>query len=193
MNRALLFTSLLLLSLAPNSNAHATHVLDEAFGQYLDIAQLEAGKFELVVDDYSYVLYYGYHGSMDAMGELRVEPTLSEVIVNQENQSLEITFSEVPEKTDFWLRFPFEVLVAEKEHYQVFIDGVDTGYDLSKFPNEYAIGMILPQDAQHVEIVGSKVIPEFGTFSILILGIAIFGIVYFVRKSTFDVNSTRIN
>ena len=193
MKRTILIPTLLLLSLVPNSNAHATHVFDEAFGQYLDIAQLEAGKFELVVDDNSYVLYYGYHGSMDAMGELRAEPTLSDVIINQENQSLEITFSEVPEKTDFWLRVPFEVLVAEKEKYQVFIDGVDTGYDLTKFPNEYAIGMILPQDAQHVEIVGSKVIPEFGVYSILILGIAILGIVFFVRKHPFEVNSTRIN
>jgi hypothetical protein len=73
----------------------------EAFAQYLDIAQLEAEKFVLEIDGNSYDIYYGYHGSLDAMGNDFEEPTVSEIILNVERKSLEVSFEAVPEKTDF--------------------------------------------------------------------------------------------
>ena len=88
---------------------------------------------------------------------------------------------------------PFEVISAEKEQFQLFIDGVETQFDLTKFPNDYALGMIIPKNGQHIEIVGTKVIPEFGAISILILGIAVLSIVFLVRKSPFGPSWTRIN
>jgi hypothetical protein len=180
--------------LVPISNIHAEHVLDiEAFAQHLDIAQLEAEKFVLEVDGNSYDIYYGYHGSLDAMGGDFQEPTLSEIILNEARKSLEITLIDVPEKTDFWVRMPFDVLTAEKEQYQVLINGIDTGYDLMKMPDGYVIGMIISEDAKSVEIIGTKVIPEFGAFSIWVLGVTVFGIVYLVRKSPFATNWARLN
>jgi len=188
------FVPLFFLLLIPISNVYAEHVLDiEAFAQYLDISQIESGKFVLEVDGNSYDIYYGYHGSLDAMGSEFHDPTLSEIILNEERKSLEITMSEVPERTDFWVRVPFEVITAEKENYQIIVDGVDTGYDLMKFPNDYVIGLFIEEDTSHIEIVGTKVIPEFGAISILILGVAVFGIVFLVRKSPFGANLTRIN
>jgi len=193
-DKKLWFAPLFLL-LIPVSNVHAEHVFDiEAFAQYLDISQLEAEKFELEVDENSYVLYYGYHGSIDdsALDDFR-EPTVAEVALNQERKSIEFTFEEIPEKTDFWVRIPFEVLTAEKENYQVFVNELDTGYDLMKMPDGYVVGLIISEDTKHVEIIGTNVIPEFGGISIIILGIAIFGIVFLVRNSTFRLGWTRIN
>ena len=180
--------------LVPMSNIYAEHVLDiEAFAQYLDISQLENEKFILEVEGNSYDIYYGYHGSLDAMGSDYQDPTLSEIIVNDERKSLEITMSDVPERTDFWIRTPFEVITAEKENYQVLVDGVDTGYDIMKFPNDYVIGVFIEEDTKHIEIIGTQVIPEFGSLSILILGMAVGSIVYLVRKSPLGVNLTKIN
>ena len=179
-----LFVLIFFLSLFPISNVYAEHLLDvEAFAQYLDISQLESEKFVLEIDGNSYDIYYGYHGSLDAMGSDFQNPTLSEIIVNQERQSLEITMIEVPERTDFWVRTPFEVITAEKENYQVLVDGVDTGYDLMKFPNDYVIGVFIPENTEHIEIVGTTVIPEFGTLTILILSVSLFSIIFMVRKS----------
>lgn len=169
----------------PVTDSYAEHVLSEAFAQYLDISQIESEKFVLEVDENSYDIYYGYHGSLDAMGSDFQEPTLSEIIVNNERNSLEITMSEVPEKTDFWVRTPFEVIFAEKENYQVLVDGVDTGYDLMKFPNDYVIGLFITEETKHIEIIGTKVIPEFGHVTILILIVAMGVIVYLVGKSPF--------
>lgn len=186
---------LFLLLIIPISDVYAEHVLDiEAFAQYLDISQLESEKFVLEMDENSYVIYYGYHGSLDdSMEDDFMEPTVTEVALNQEGKSIEFTFQEVPKKTDFWVRIPFEVLTAEKEKYQVFVNGLDTGYDLMKMPDGYVIGLIISEDTNHVEIIGTNVIPEFGAISILILGVAVLGIVFLVRKSPFGAYWTRIN
>lgn len=179
----------------PISNAHAEHVLDiEAFGQFLDISQLEAEKFVLEVDDNSFDIYFGYHGSMDdSMSDHFNAPVVSKVNLNTDRKSLEFDFQDVPEKTDFWVRIPFEVLTAEKEKYQVLINEVDTGYDLMKMPDGYVVGMIISEDTKNVEIIGTNVIPEFGAYSILVLGFSILGIVYIIRKSPFGTSWPRIN
>jgi len=180
--------------LIPISNVYAEHVFDmNAFGQYPDVVELSSEKFVLEIDGNSYDLYYGYHGSMDSMNINEPKPTLSSMSINPERLSLEITFDEVPLNSVFWVRMPFELISAEKEQFQLFIDGVETRFDLTQYPNNYALGMIIPKDGQHVEIVGTQVIPEFGAISILILGVAVLSIVFLVRKSSFGTNWTRIN
>jgi predicted secreted protein with PEFG-CTERM motif len=194
MNKKFLLIPMLFLMLIPFTNVYAEHVLDvEAFAQYLDIAQLEAEKFVLEIDGNSYDLYYGYHGSLDAMGTDFEEPTVSEIILNVERKSLEVSFEAVPEKTDFWVRIPFEVLTADQEKYQLLINEIDTGYDLMKMPDGYVVGFIISEDTKHIEIIGTKVIPEFGALSILVLGVAVVSIIYLARKSPFGTNWTRIN
>lgn len=186
---------MLALILIPLTNAYAEHVLDiEAFGQHLDISQLEAEKLTLEVDDRTFDIYFGYHGSMDdSMSDHFSEPIVSEMTLNQDRKSLEFKFEEVSEKTDFWVRIPFDVLTAEKEQYQLLIDGKDTGYDLMKMPDGYVVGMIISEDTKTVEIIGTKVIPEFGALAILVLSLAVLGIVYVSRKSPLGRGWTRIN
>ena len=72
------------------------------------------------------------------------------------------------------------------------IDGIDTGYDLMKMPDGYVVGMIISEDTKHVEIIGTNVIPEFGSYSVMILGASIFGFVYLARSSWFAKKWTRI-
>ena len=62
-----------------------------------------------------------------------------------------------------------------------------------KFPNDYVIGFIISEDTKKIEIIGTRVIPEFGTYAILILGISILGLIYFARKSSIVSQWTRIN
>ena len=175
--------------------AFAEHVLtQEVFAQFLDISQLEAEKFEFEFDDTIYHIYYGYHGSMDdSMSETLRNPVIKEMIINQERKSIEVIFEEIPKKTDFWLRIPFEVLTADKEQYHLLIDGKDTGYDLMKMPDGYVIGMIISEDTQHVEVIGTSIIPEFGAYSVLILVISVVGLLFFARKFSFGNSLPRIN
>jgi predicted secreted protein with PEFG-CTERM motif len=171
----------------------SSHVFD-VFAQSLDIAQLSSEKYSLKVDEKTYDIYYGYHGSFEVDVTKTDElPKLSTMNINPERKSLEITMTSVPSNNALWLRLPFEVISAENAQYKLVIDGVDTKYELTKFPDQYALGMIIPKDTKNIEIIGTYVIPEFGAFSIIILGMSFVGIIYFARASLFGPIWTRIN
>jgi predicted secreted protein with PEFG-CTERM motif len=163
------------------TNVYAEHI--EAFAQYPDIVQLSSEKFVITIGDDSYDMYYGYHGSLDSMTSDESQPKLSSMVINQEKKSLEITFDEILSNSVFWVRMPDEVISAEKGQFQLFIDGIETRYDLTRFPNDYALGMIIPKGGEHIEIVGTTVIPEFGTIAMMVLAIAIISIVAVTAKS----------
>ena len=181
-NHLIIAAALSLLVIFP-ANAYAEHIFDaKAYAQYLDISQLESEKWTFEFDGTDYDLYYGYHGSLDAMGSDDIFPTLESMSINEERKSLEITMSDVPEKTDFWVRMPEDVIYAEDEKFVVLVDGVDTRYDLMKFPNDYVVGVFIIEDTKNIEIIGTRVIPEFGVLTVSILGISILGLVFVMRR-----------
>lgn len=190
----IVFLLLVLLIFPTSTYAFAEHIFNpDAYAQYLDISQLEAEKVTFTFDEKSYDIYYGYRGSLDSMGSDTEFPVLSSMKINQERKSIEIIMEDVPEKTDFWVRTPEDVLYADGEKFKVLVDGVDTGYDLMKFPNDYVVGIVISEDTKNIEIIGTRVIPEFGAYTILILGISVLGLVYFARKSSIVAPWTRIN
>lgn len=193
MQSLIVFTLILSSSIAFPTNVYAEHVFTDAHAQYLDISQLESEKITFTFDEKSYDIYYGYHGSLDAMGSNDLFPTLSTMNINEERKSIEVTMGIVPEKTDFWIRIPDDVLYAEGEKFVVLVDGVDTGYDLMKFPTDHVIGFIITENTKNIEIVGTEVIPEFGVFAVLILGISVLGLVYFTRKLSFGHIRMKVN
>ena len=180
-------TAILFLLILIPTGVYAEHAFKdmEAFGQYPDIGQIMAEKITFEFEEDTFDIYYGYKGSLDSMGSHHEEPTLYSMSINEERKSIEITMEDVPEKTDFWVRIPPEVLYAEGEKFTVLVDGVNTGYDIITFPNDYSIGFIILETTENIEIIGTRVIPEFGIFTILVLGVSILGTVYFVRKSSF--------
>ena len=62
------------------------------------------------------------------------------------------------------------------------VDGVDTRYDLMKYPEDYVVGFVISETTKNIEIIGTKVIPEFGMFSGMILGISVLGMLYFITE-----------
>ena len=184
----------LLLIIPASSCAFAEHIFNsDAYAQYLDISQLESEKVAFEWDGNSYDIYYGYRGSLDSMGSDELYPILSSMSINKERKSIEIIMEDVPKKTDFWVRTPEDVLYAEGEKFKVLVDGVETGYDLMKFPNDYVVGFVISEDTENIEIIGTRVIPEFGVITILILGLSILGIIYLTRINSFVNGWTIIN
>lgn len=181
------FVSIAILLLAP-SFAFGSHIIDDmdAFAQYLDITQISSEKYVLTINNKTYDIHYGYHGSFEVnLEKIEEYPKLSSMEIIPERKSIQITMESVPSTSIFWLRLPLDVISAENEQYQLVIDGVDTQYDLIKYPDNYALGMMIPKDAKNIEIIGSYVVPEFGMLSIMILGIILVGMVYLARKSQF--------
>ena len=188
-----MFGALLFLLVMLPTNVYAEHIFKdrEAFGQYLDTIKTTGEFYTIEVDELTFDIYYGGYGSIEIGGEAleEDEPTLLSMNLNPERKSLELMLDPIPNNKVFWILLPLEVISAEEAKYQLFIDGVETKYDLTKFPENYALGMILPPDAEHIEIIGTRVIPEFGTITIFILGLSILGLVYFIRNSRFKLET----
>jgi len=185
---------ILLLITPALSYAFAEHIFNpDAYAQYLDISQIESEKVTFEFDGDSYDVYYGYRGSLDSMGSDELYPILYSMSINEERKSLEIIMEDVSEKTDFWVRIPEDVLYAEGEKFKVIVNGVDTGYDLMKFPNDYVVGFVISEDTEYIEIIGTRVIPEFGVITILIFGLSIIGIICLTRINLLVNGWTRIN
>ena len=157
----------------------------EAFGQYPDIGQIMAEKVTFEIEGETFDIYYGYKGSLDSIGAHDDDPVLSSMIINEERKSIEIIMEDVPEKTDFWVRIPHEVLSAEDAQFAVLVDGINTGYDVTNFPNDFAIGFIILDTTKNIEIIGTRVIPEFGIFSVMVLGISVLGLICLLNRSSF--------
>ena len=183
-NQLFVFTMILSALIMVPGTVYAEHIFADvdAFAESLDIVQLSSDKFTITVDDVSYDLYYGYHGSFDSMASDEPQPKLTAMLLNQERKSLEIVFDEVLEDSIFWVRMPDELISAEKGLFQVFVDGKETKYELIQFPNDISLGIIVPQDGQHVEIIGTRVIPEFSVLVLSLLTISTILMIVVTRK-----------
>jgi hypothetical protein len=183
-NQLFVFAMILSALIMVPGFVYAEHIFADvdAFAEPLDIVQLSSDKFTIIVDDISYDLYYGYHGSFDSMASDEPQPKLSSMSLNQERKSLEIVFDEVLEDSIFWVRMPDELISAEKGFFQVFVDGKETKYEIIQFPNDISLGIIMPQDGQHVEIIGTRVIPEFSVLVLSLLTISTILMIVVTRK-----------
>jgi len=68
---------------------------------------------------------------------------------------------------------PDDVISTDNENYIFLVDGANTEYDLMKFPNDHVIGFFITEDTEHIEIIGTNAILEFGSITIMILGVSI--------------------
>ena len=184
LNKKSIFTIVALLVITGAIHQEFFSEDTKAFGQYYDIAQIMADKFTFEIGDGTYDVYYGYKGSLDSMGSEFIEPVVSSMNINEERKSIEITMESVPEKTDFWVRIPQEMLYAENENYVVLVNNAETSYDLIKHPDDYAIGFVISETAENIEIIGTKIVPEFGVYSVMVLVISILVLVFIMQKTS---------
>ncbi|RMW37861.1 MAG: PEFG-CTERM sorting domain-containing protein [Nitrosopumilus sp.] len=194
MNHYLILGLILLASVILPTNVYAEHILDvEAFAQISDLIESTSQKFTLEVDGETFLIPYGYGGSMDSFNEEYPQPKVVSMNINKENKSLEIVLESVPERYTFWVILPEEIISHETEDYGLFVDGEERGYELAKSYHGFTLGFIVPEGATQVEITGTRVIPEFGAYATLIFAISVIGLVLFARKFSFANGLPRIN
>lgn len=154
--------------------------------QTADILEVVGDKYFIKINGQEYRVLYGY-GSSFEVSQKDIErdlPDLISINLNKERKSLQIQLDNVHESFLFWTMPDPELLSAEDYNYQVFVDGKQTLYDLVIQAKGARIGFVMPPGTENVEIIGTKVVPEFGSLAMVILGVSIVGIVLIVRKST---------
>lgn len=156
--------------------------ISPASGQ-ADILETVGEQYPIQINNQTFVVHYGYGGSFEVGQKemLASKPNLLSMSLDQERKSLILEFEQLIEADLFWIRPPPELISAEEQKFQVFVDGKETKFDIVIYAKGTRIGFILPPNAENVEIIGTRVIPEFGTISIVILAASTMTSMFFLR------------
>ena len=137
--------------------------------QYADIAEIMMKKYQINVDNTDFTIFYRF--STVGEGESSDEDHTAQITsidVNQDRKSLVISLDKINQDDIMSVRFSQELVSSEGKRLTLLIDGKEKGYESSSQDNKSTMIFVLPKDTAQVEIVGTKVIPEFPS-SVLIM------------------------
>lgn len=137
--------------------------------QYADIAEIMMKKYQINVDNTDFTIFYRF--STVGEGESSDEDHTAQITsidVNQDRKSLVISLDKINQDDIMSIRFSQELVSSEGKRLTLLIDGKEKGYESSSQDNKSTMIFVLPKDTAQVEIVGTKVIPEFPS-SVLIM------------------------
>lgn len=114
--------------------------------------------------------------------DYQYEGVISDATVNEEQKS--ITFNIVPNAKsldqNLMMILPKGLIEGP---YVIFVDGEkNLRFDYLPGDDANTIEIELPEDATQMTIVGTKVVPEFGVWSVIILGVAFSSIILFQKS-----------
>ncbi len=156
-------------------------------GEYTVIAsyqehQIETGfsyapKSEVVVTTESYEVDAGSHGTFDVKYTIK-GGTVKNMVVDSEMFAIIVQIDAIDEGA-ITLDLPREFIGAEKQDgkddiFIILIDGIEVAYEESPIHSESrVISIEFEQGDSDIEIIGTYVIPEFGTIAMMILIVGI--------------------
>jgi len=170
----------------------------------------ETGTYTILVNygDNSTQVEFEYGGMMSAGVQSTPEFTiveeddLSQTIVLEDNSvNYDITCAEIlgmtpdPEnksliievKTDcdgeLNITLPKDVIDTDEEGFFVLVDGDETKHDAMSVPDYWTLKIPFSNGSEEIEIIGTYVIPEFGTIAVLVLVTAIGTIIMISAKN----------
>jgi predicted secreted protein with PEFG-CTERM motif len=76
---------------------------------------------------------------------------------------------------------------GQEDSFFVLIDGEEAEFSETKTAKDRTLTIEFPDGAEEIEIIGSFVIPEFGTIAALILAIAIISIIAVSSKTKLSI------
>ena len=90
------------------------------------------------------------------------------------------------------IKLPRELIDAigpngQEDTFFVLVDGEEVDFDESKTSTDRTLTIAFPDGAEEIEIIGSFVVPEFGTIAALILAIAIISIIAVSSKTKLSI------
>ncbi|MFZ8908452.1 MAG: PEFG-CTERM sorting domain-containing protein [Nitrosopumilaceae archaeon] len=109
---------------------------------------------------------------------------INKVSPDQEAESLIITVDSISNGTLF-IQLPRDVIDAkfgdDDDDFFVLIDGLETGYDETKSVNDRTLTIQFPAGTEEIEIIGTFVVPEFGTIVLMILLVSVSSVIVLSR------------
>ena len=117
--------------------------------------------------------------------ELKYELTGAKIIRITPDFEMKSLIIEIETYSDGELRitFPKDVIHTDEEGFFVLVDGEETNHEAVFDNDNWSFVIPFSNGSQEIEIIGTYVIPEFGTVALLILVIAISTIVVISTKN----------
>jgi len=140
-----------------------------------DIAEIMMQKYHLEAEQEQFTIYYRF-SILEGAGEGGTENLDARILsmgIDKEQTSLVINIDNIQSTGLLSLRFPEELVSADANNFTLLVDGKERGYELSRQGNIVGMILILPENSTTVEIVGTRVIPEFGPFVIVMLTVSL--------------------
>ena len=81
------------------------------------------------------------------------------------------------------ITFPKEVIDTDENGFFVLVDGDETNHNASSVGEFWTLTIPFTYGSEEIEVIGTFVIPEFGTIAALILVIAISSIILISAKN----------
>jgi hypothetical protein len=153
--------------------------------QHIDIAELMMKKYQLNIEDTDFTIFYRF--STVGEGESSDEDThaqITSIDINKEQKSMIISVDNIYQDDLMSIRFSKELVSAEGKRLTLLIDSQQKGYESNTQNDKQTMIFVLPANTKQVEIVGTKVIPEFPS-SVLALIVVVSSVVLIQRLKKF--------
>lgn len=155
--------------------------------QYPDLAQLMMKKYQLQVDEKNFEILYRL-STLETTAEDSSEDYDAKVVsmsINSERSSLVVNLDNILHSDVMSVRFPQEFLSADKGKFTLLVNGQERGYEFSVSGKYTNLIFIVTKQTTEVEIVGTKVIPEFtGGLFVLAAATSSFLMIYCFRNKS---------
>ena len=129
-------------------------------------------------------------GSSDLIGYEITGGKLVSIMPDVNANSLIISVDAISDGS-LTLTIPRSVLDAtidgEDDDFFILIDGEEVDFDETTSPTHRTITIAFPAGAEEIEIIGTFVVPEFGTIAAMILAVAIISIIAVSAKSRLSI------
>jgi hypothetical protein len=141
-------------------------------------AQGSNSTIDLKIDDKTYPITYNITGGK-----------LSNITAMKENSTMDIELVTNDDGT-LILELPRNIMDSKNpqnkdEDYIVFADGVQTGADQITTNNQVrTLSIDFDNGVEEIEIAGTRIVPEFGPLTALLLGVGIIGVLVVTTKLT---------
>ena len=168
----------------------------------------ETGTYTIMVNygENSTQVGFEYGGMMSAgvqtTPEFAMEENTSQTIILEDNElSYDLTCAEILGMTpdtemksliieiktdcdgDLTITLPKDVIDTDEEGFFVLVDGEEVNHDAVSVPGFWTLTIPFTYGSEEIEIIGTFVIPEFGTIAVLVLLTAIATIVVISTKN----------
>lgn len=145
----------------------------------LFIATFGSEKLPIHVKDDTFFVYYDF---TDPPKGIKDELKVSSISLVEENKSLLIKIENATYLSHMAFLFPDELINAEDHAFRLLVDNIEKDYEITHFNTHTNIDIMVQPGTNKIEIIGTHVIPEFGSIVAWVLIVGIMSVIIATRK-----------